>query len=101
MRISDWLEEKEADGYDVAHIKLPDDLAYDEAPDETIFFEELNPCGIICTGKHPFATVERFGNWYYGRGQDKQAGIHASGMEWSLFTKDRDLAVKTAKAHLE
>ncbi len=26
---------------------------------------------MFCTGNHPFATVERFGHWYYSRGQDK------------------------------
>lgn len=65
------------------------------------FFEEINPYGIFCKGSHPFSTVERFGHWYYCRGQDKEAGIHSSGMEWRLFTKDRDLAVKTAKSHIE
>ena len=101
MSISGWLDEKEALGFDVSQIVLPDDLAYDEAPEETIFFEEVHPCGILCTENHPFSTVERFGRWYYSRGQDKKAGIHSSGMEWSLFTRDRDLAVKTAKSHIE
>jgi hypothetical protein len=100
VNISDWLDEKEAEGIDVSHIVLPDDLSYDEAPDETIYFKEINPCGIFCTGNHPFSTVERFGHWYYCRGQDKKAGIHSSGMEWRLFTKDRDLADKPAKSHI-
>ena len=100
MSISDWLDKQEADGVDVSHIELPDDLAYDEAPAETIYFEEIRPCGALCTGNHPFATVERFGHWYYGRGQDKGAGIHASGMEWRLFARDRDLAVETARSHI-
>jgi hypothetical protein len=72
VSISDWLDEKEAEGIDVSHIVLPDDLFYDEAPDETIYFKEINPCGIFCTGNHPFSTVERFGHWYYCRGQDKR-----------------------------
>ena len=101
MNISDWLDEKEEEGLDVSQIVLPDDLAYDEAPTETIYFKEINPCGILCTGNHPFSTVECFGHWYYCRGQDKKAGIHASGMEWRLFTKDRDLALKIAKSHIE
>ena len=101
MNISDWLDEKEAEGIDVSQIELPDDLAYDESPDETIFFEEINPCGIYCTRNHPFSTVERFGHWYFSRGQDKKAGIHASGMKWRLLTKDRDIALKTAKSHIE
>jgi hypothetical protein len=101
VNISDWLDEKEAKGFDVSQIVLPNDLSYDEAPDETIFFKEINPCGILCTGNHPFSTVERFGHWYYCRGQDKEAGIHSSKMKWRLFTRDRDLAVKTAKSHIE
>ena len=101
MRISEWLDQKEAEGIDVSQIVLPDDLSYDELPDETIYFEEINPCGILCTGNHPFSTVERFGHWYYCRGQDKGAGIHSSLMQWRLFTKDKDIALKTARSHIE
>ena len=101
MNLSDWLDKKEAEEFDVSQIELPDDLSYDEVPDETIFFKEINPCGILCTSNHPFSTVERFGNWYYSRGQDKKAGIHSSGNKWRFFTKDRDLAVKIAKSHIE
>ena len=101
VNISDWLDEKEEEGLDISQIVLPDDLAYDEVPDETIFFEEINPCGMFCTDNHPFSTVERFGHWYYCRGQDKKARIHSSGMEWRFFTKDRELAIKTAKSHIE
>jgi len=101
MSISGWLDEKEAEGIDVSQIVLPNDLAYDESPEETIFFQEIRPCGILCTENHPFSTVERFGHWYYSRGQDKKASIHSSGMEWKLFTRDRDLALKTAKVHIE
>ena len=64
MNISDWLDEKEAEGLDVSHIVLPDELPFDEPPDETVFFKEINLCGIFCTGNHPFSTVERFGHWY-------------------------------------
>jgi hypothetical protein len=101
MTISDWLDEKEAAGVDVSHIVLPMTLSYDEDPDETIFFKEINPCGVLCTENHPFSTVERFGHWYYCRGQDKKAGIHSSKMKWWLFTKDREIALQTAKAHIE
>jgi hypothetical protein len=101
MNISGWLDEKELEGVDVSQIVLPDDLAYDEGPEETIFFQEIRPCGILCTENHPFSTVERFGHWYYSRGQDKKTGIHSSGMEWKLFTRDKDLALKTAKSHIE
>ena len=101
MSVAGWLDEKEAEGFDVSQIALPNDLTYDEAPEETIYFEEIRPCSILCTGNHPFSTVERFGHWYYSRGQDKKAGIHSSEMEWRLFTKDRNLAIKTAKSHIE
>ncbi len=101
MTISEWLDNKEAEGIDVSQIALPDDLSYDEMPDETIFFEEIHPCGILCTGNHPFSTVERFGHWYYCRGQDKAAGIHSSRLQWRLLTKDKDLALKTARSHIE
>ena len=101
MKISDWLDENESENVDVSQIVLPDDLSYDEVPDETIFFEEINPDGIFSTADHPFSTVERFGHWYYCRGRDKSTDIHSSGMEWRLFTKNKDLAVKTAKSHIE
>jgi len=101
MKISDWLDEKEAENVDVSQIVLPTDMSYDEVPDETIFFKEIKPCGLLCTENHPFSTVERFGQWYYCRGQDKKAGIHSSKMKWGLFTKDKDIALQTAKGHIE
>jgi hypothetical protein len=100
MKISDWLDEKEAEKVDVSQIVLPADLAFDEVSDETIYFEEMNPCGMLCTGNHPFSTVERFGHWYYSRGQDQKAGIHSTELKWRLFTKDKALALQTAKSHL-
>lgn len=101
MKISDWLDEKEKENIDLSQIEIPMNMAYDEDPDETIFFKEFNPCGLFCTQNHPFATVERFGHWYYARGQDKNAGIHSSEMKWRLFTKDKDVALQTARAHIE
>ncbi len=101
MKISDWLDEKEREGIDVSHISLPEELRYDEAPSEAIYFKEIRPCGIFCTGNHPFSTVERYGHWYHSRGQDKRAGIHSSDAEWGLFTKDKELALETARSHIE
>jgi len=101
MKISDWLDEKEAENVDVSQISLPTNMSYDEVSDETIFFEETNPCGLLCKNNHPFSKVERFGHWYYCRGQDKKAGIHSSKMKWWLFTKDKETALQTAKAHIE
>lgn len=101
MRISKWLDKKDAEGIDVSHIELPEELSNEEAPAETIFFKEIRPCSILCTGSHPFATIERFGDWFYCRGRDKESGPHTTRPQWWLFTKDSDLAFKTAKAHIE
>ena len=101
MKISEWLDDKEKNSVDVSHIVLPNELSYEEDLDETLYFKEIRPCSILCTGNHPFSTVKRFGHWYYCRGQDKKAGIHAPGMNWWLFTKDKDLALKTAKSRIE
>lgn len=101
MTISDWLDQQSKEGVDVSQIVLPRNMAFDEDPAETLFFKVLNPCGVFCTENHPFATVERFGHWYYARGQDKKAGIHSSAMKWRFFTKDKNLALQMAKARIE
>ena len=101
MSISKWLDKKEAEGIDVSQIILPDDLAIEEAPDETIYFREINTCGVLCTGSHPFSTIERFGHWYYCRGREKEAGRHTTKPQWWMFTKDKDLAVRRARLHIE
>lgn len=101
MKISDWLDQKEKEKVNVSQIELPQNMAYSEDPDETIFFKEVKPCGLFCTKNHPFATVERFGHWYYCRGQDKKAGLHSTKMKWTFFTRNKDLALQTAKAHIE
>jgi hypothetical protein len=101
MKISDWLDQKEAENVDVSQIELPKNMSYGEDPDETIFFKEVKPCGLFCTENHPFSTVERFGHWYLSRGQDKRAGIHSSEMIWRLFTKIKEVALQTAKTHIE
>ncbi|MBB5349045.1 hypothetical protein JWG42_10290 [Desulfoprunum benzoelyticum] len=101
MKISDWLDQKEAENVDVSQIALPANMLAGEDPDETIFYKEFRPCGLFCTENHPFSTVERFGHWYLCRGQDKKAGIHSSKMKWSIFTKDKDFALQTARAHME
>lgn len=63
MRVADWLDEREAEKAHVSQIEIPAELLYEDQPDETIFFEEISPCGIFCRRNHPFSTVERFGNW--------------------------------------
>lgn len=100
MNISKWLDQKIAEGVDVSHIELPAEMLNDEAPEETIFFEEIRPCSMLCPGDHAFATVEQFGDWYYARGRDKEAGPHTTLPQWWLFTKDEALALRTAKAHI-
>ncbi len=101
MNISEWLDQKEAQGVDVSHMALPADMANDEGPDETIFFQEIRTCSVLCTGNHPFATVERYDHWYYCRGREKEAGPHTTKPQWWLFTKDKELSVKTARLHIE
>lgn len=101
MNVSDWLDEKEAAGADLSAIELPKNLAYDNDPDETIFFKEINPCGMFCTENHPFSTVERYGHWYCSRGQEKAAGIHSTEKKWKIFTKDKELALQTARERIE
>ena len=100
MTLSEWLDEKAAEGTDVSQIDLPADVAYDDAPDELVFFKEDNPCGMLCTKNHPYAKVERFGRWYCCKGQDKQAGINSDAMQWRLFTRDKDLALRTARSRI-
>jgi len=101
MSISDWLDEQAAENADLSGVELPADMLYDEDPEETIFFEEINHCGILCAKNHPYASVERFGHWYYCRGQDRQAGIHSADPEWRLLTRNKALALQTAKSHIE
>lgn len=101
MSISDWLDQQEAAKIDVSQIELPKNMSYDDDPDETIYYQEIKPCGLFCTENHPFATVERFGHWYLARGQDKKAGIHSSEMKWKLFTRDKELALQTAQERIE
>jgi hypothetical protein len=101
MKISDWLDQRAAENSDISQIDLPTDLSYDEEPDEMVFFEEINHCGILCSKNHPYSNVVRYGHWYYCTGQDKKAGAHSSTMMWKLVTKDRQLALKTAKQHIK
>ena len=101
MKVADWLDEKVRENVDVSQIVLPGNMAYDDDPDETIYFKEINPCGLFCTENHPFSTVERFRHWYLSRGQDKKAGIHSAEMPWRLFTKDKNVALQTAKERIE
>lgn len=101
MTISKWLDQKEAEGVDVSHLSIPDEMTRNEEPDETLYFKEVRPCSILCTRNHPFATVERYGKWYLARGRQKDRGPHTNKPPWSFITKDLDLAVKTARSMIE
>ncbi len=101
MGISKWLDKKEAEGINVAHIEIPDEMLNEEAPAQTVYFKEIRSCSILCTGDHPFASVERFGHWFYCRGRDKEKGSHTTQPQWWMFTRDIDLALKTAQEHIE
>jgi len=101
MNISKWLDKKEVDGFDVSQIVLPADSANDEAPDETIYFKEINMCGVLYSGNHPFSTVERFGHWYYSWGRDKEHCRNITQPQLWIFTKDQELAIKTEKDHIK
>jgi hypothetical protein len=89
MKISEWLDKKEAEDIDVSQITLSDSLSYEEAPDDTIFLKAINHDGILSIAHYPFSTVECFGHWYYCRGRNKATGIHSSGIEWRLFAKEK------------
>lgn len=103
MTIAEWLDDMAAGGKDMFNLKIPEDMAYDADPDEIIFFQEINPCGFLCSREHPFATVERFDHWYYARGRDKGKTIHSAEAEneWGLFTRDKELALTMAQRHIE
>lgn len=45
MKISDWLDEKEAEKVDVARISLPKNMVFDEDPNETVFLQRKIPAG--------------------------------------------------------
>lgn len=101
MNISDWLDSKEKEEKDISAIVLPAKMLHAEDPDETVFYEEIRPCGLFCTKDHPFATVERYGHWYRARGRDKEEGVHSTLEQWSKVTRDKELALQTAKSHIE
>ena len=101
MSISNWLDQQAEEIGNIAQLELPASLTYDEEPDEIVFFKEINHCGILCTKNHPFSSVVRYGHWYYCTGQDKSAKIHSTEKMWHLLTKDKQLALTTAKQHIE
>ncbi len=76
-------------------------LAFEDELDGTIIFEEINPCGIFCRQNHPFATVERYGDWYVSRGRDREAGLHSPAGKWQMITRNQALALRTAKGRIE
>ena len=101
MTISDWLDQQEEEQGDVSEIEIPLGMLIDEEPDKTEFYQTYNPCGFFCAKNHPYAKVERYGHWYVCQGQDRKAGIHSDKMKWRLVTRDRDLALRTARERME
>ena len=101
MTISTWLDLQAEEKGDISQLELPTKLTYDEGPDEMVYFKEINHCGILCDKNHPFSNVIRYGHWYYCTGQDKSATLHSSEKMWHLLTRDRQLALKTAREHIE
>ena len=101
MSISNWLDQQVEETSNISQLELPSNLTYDEEPDEMVFFEEISYCGILCNKNHPFSSIVRYGHWYYCTGQDKSAKIHSTEKMWRLVTKDKQLALKIAKEHIE
>jgi len=101
MTVSTWLDQRAEEYGDISQLELPTDLTYDSEPDEMVYFKEINHCGIFCDKNHPFSSVVRYGHWYYCTGQDKSAKIHSSEKMWHLLTKNKQLALKTARDHIE
>ena len=101
MAISDWLDQQAEEKGDISKLELPTELTYNEEPAEMVYFKEINHCGILCDKNHPFSNIVRYGHWYYCTGQDKSAKIHSSEKMWHLLTKDKQLALRTAKEHIE
>jgi hypothetical protein len=101
MGISRWLDNKEREGVDVSRITVPEDMLNEETPAQTVYFKEIRSCTILCVKDHPFATVERYGHWFYCRGRDQEQGPHTTKPQWWLWTRDVELALKTARAHIE
>ena len=101
MNISEWLDKKEAEGIDLSQIELPDDLLYDASPDEVVFFSGGATLQHPLLEKSPFFYRRALRALVLLQGPGQEAGIHATGMEWRFFTKNKDLALKTAKSHIE
>ena len=46
MTVSVWLDDQQAQGKDTVQIDhLPQDMLYDDDPDEMVFYEEYKPFG--------------------------------------------------------
>jgi hypothetical protein len=99
MKISDWLDEKEAEKLDVSQIALPDDLSYDKVPDETIFLRRLIFAGFSVQAIIPFLRSSALDTGIIVEVETRRPAF--TRQEWRFFTKDRDLAIKTAKSHIE
>lgn len=78
-----------------------------------LYYIQLNPCGGLCQGNHPHVAIdftderEEFdGEYvvvkklqaprYWVRGQDRDAGIHTCGLEFSAWFDTEQDALKYA-----
>ena len=101
MKISDWLDEKEA-GAQMYRNGIPKEMSYDEgALQMKLFISKQDRVRLLCTENHALFYGEHFGHWCYCRGQDKKAGIHSSEIRSGLFTKDKDVRIPNCETHIK
>jgi len=100
MKISEWLDKKEAKALMYLKSHCPIASLMNDEPDDTIFFKDMNHDGSFLP---PIIRFYCRALWALVLlpGRDSVTGNHSPGIEWRLFTKDKDLALKTAKSHIE
>jgi len=64
---ADWLDEKEERGIDVSILFCPLIWRTMKCPPKQSSLRRFVLANILCTGYHPFSTVERFGHRNYSR----------------------------------
>jgi hypothetical protein len=84
---------------DVSEIDPPADLLYDDRPDETIYFDEINSCGILYRTITPFPPSSGSA-MVLCPGQDRNAGLHSAERNEAVH-QGQIVALSTAKAHIE
>lgn len=101
MKVAEWLDKQQAAGVAIADLEIPQEILVNDDPDEIIYYQEINECGLFCQENHPYAKVERYDSWYHAKGQDKRAGKHSDKMMWDMVTKDKTEALRVAREHIE